>query len=566
MWPMVWITAVLTLSAGAVIPWIRMALERNDIEALESPLLLSVWHQLESGPRELYGPYGGRYPLVLIHAPLYYRLAALVGWPLFLAGFDPETAALAAGRLLSALGFFTTLAAAYRLARLDGMRSRAGWWAALLVAGTPISGGFLFEVRPDMLGIGFQTTGILLALSSLGNAPIREAKLTAAFACFAVAACVKQHYIAAPLVGLFLMAGAWVRGRLSLESIMRCVTIAGAIVILYYGVEEWITAGRMSRSILVAAGSVRTVHPSDWYTARDLLLVLVSKSVGLILLTAAAGLVMISARPRAARLALVIASTAVVAAVAALAILQLFMLRQWISVLLLLGLLLVIAVIIPACVLLEKSLLGGWLDAALWAFFAGELALTTVVWRLNSGGWFNYALEALVIAGVLTARALSRAFDGAASWRPLLPAALAALAVPAFAFTDLTQVLGKREADTVALARLLALVRRPSTEIFFVDRPGANRLHGRIDLVYDPWLYPVFESIGLAEPRSIWLDQALSTGPVRVVATTSLRAEIDGLRRTLPDLGYSLSQRVGPYFVWVRGTHRTESILPASNL
>ena len=91
------------------------------LEALESPLLLSVARQLESGPRGLYGPYGGRYPLVLIHAPLYYRLAALAGWPLYRAGFDPVTAALAAGRLLSALGFLATLAAAYRLARLGGM-------------------------------------------------------------------------------------------------------------------------------------------------------------------------------------------------------------------------------------------------------------------------------------------------------------------------------------------------------------------------------------------------------------------------------------------------------------
>ena len=121
MWPMVWITAVLAMGAGALIPWVAMAFHQEDIEALESPLLLSVAHQLESGPRGLYGPYGGRYPLVLIHAPLYYRLAALVGWPLYRAGFDPVTAALAAGRLLSALGFLATLAAAYRLARLGGM-------------------------------------------------------------------------------------------------------------------------------------------------------------------------------------------------------------------------------------------------------------------------------------------------------------------------------------------------------------------------------------------------------------------------------------------------------------
>ena len=55
------------------------------------------------------------------------------------------------------------------------------------------------------------------------------------------------------------------------------------------------------------------------------------------------------------------------------------------------------------CALLEKSLLGGWLDAALWAYWAGEMALTVVLWRLSTGGWFNYALQAVVIACVLTA-------------------------------------------------------------------------------------------------------------------------------------------------------------------
>jgi hypothetical protein len=277
----------------------------------------------------------------------------------------------------------------------------------------------------------------------------------------------------------------------------------------------------------------------------------------MILLAAASGLAMVSARPRPVRLALVIAGAALIGTVTALAILQLFMVKPWISAFLLLGLLLVIVGIIPACGLFEKALLGDRLDAALWAYWAGELALTAVVWRLSAGTWFNYALQALVVACVLTARALSRAIDGARSWRPLIPTALAALAVPAFAFTDATQVLGKRESDSSALARLLVYVQRPSTEIFFVDLPGANRAHGRIDLVYDPWLYPVFESIGLAEPRSIWLDKALSTGPVRVVATTSRRSEIDGLKRTLPDLGYSLSKRVGPYFVWARQTHPT---------
>jgi hypothetical protein len=147
---------------------------------------------------------------------------------------------------------------------------------------------------------------------------------------------------------------------------------------------------------------------------------------------------------------------------------------------------------------------------------------------------------------------LARAFERAPSWHALFPVALAALAVPAFAFTDITQVLAKRRADRTEVARVLEYVQRPATEIFFVDLPGENRTHGRLELVYDPWLYPVFESIGLAEPRSIWLEKALSAGPVRTVVAPASRSTIDGLKRTLPELGYRAASRVGRYLVWTR--------------
>ena len=71
---------------------------------MESPLMLSVARQLVVGPWELYGPFGGSNPLVLIHAPLYYRAAALLAWPMARAGLHPVDAARLAGRLISALG------------------------------------------------------------------------------------------------------------------------------------------------------------------------------------------------------------------------------------------------------------------------------------------------------------------------------------------------------------------------------------------------------------------------------------------------------------------------------
>ncbi len=114
-----WITAILAIAATVMVAYgISIAVQKPDTEPLESPLMLAVARQLIHGPSELYGPFGARNPLVIIHAPLYYHLAALLAWPLFGAGVDAVTAALIAGRGLSFLGFCGTMAAAYRLVRL----------------------------------------------------------------------------------------------------------------------------------------------------------------------------------------------------------------------------------------------------------------------------------------------------------------------------------------------------------------------------------------------------------------------------------------------------------------
>jgi hypothetical protein len=553
-----WVTLCLVAGAGSFIAWVAMAFSREDIEAIESPLALVVARQLESSAGGIYGPYGRGNPRVLIHAPLYYRLATVAAWPLWRAGFDPVTASLAAGRLLSALGFLMTMAAAYGLGRVGGLPSRAGYWAGLLVASTPVHSGLPLEVRPDILAVGLQSTGVLLVLWALDAQRAALGKLAAAFACFGVALCIKQHFVMAPLISLFLLVWNRTRCGLGLVSILRYVLIAFTIVVLYYSMEEWVTGGRMSRSILVAAGNVGSVHPADWPSAGNLLLALIWKCVGLILLLGAAGLAMVSRRSSSGRRALVAAGTVVIGLVVALTVCQFVVVKPTFFGLLALLLLVILAVVIPACALFEKSLFGDFADLALLAYFAAEMALTSVLWRLNAGGSFNYAIEAVVIACALTGRALARAFDGATSRRSLFPAALAALAVPVFAFTDVKERLGKRQVERAGLARVSTLLRRPAAEIFFVDLPGANRLHGRLDMVYDPWLYPVFESIGLAEPRSIWLEQALSTGGVRVVVSTSSRPRVEGLGRTLIELGYDDAIRVGDYFIWTRRVREAE--------
>jgi hypothetical protein len=551
-WAAMWVTAALAAGAATLVPWVLMAARPDDTEALESPLVMAAAGQLIAGPAQLYGPYGGQNPRVLIHAPFYYRLTGLFAWPLVRLGVEPVPATLLVGRVLSMLGFLLALVAVYRLARLGAGPRLGGWWAVLLAAATPIYGGLPFEVRPDVLGIGLQTTGVWIVLASLTEER-PERRLVWAFACFGLALCIKQHFVVAPAFSAALLLWAAAPGGLSFRTIALPVLLAPAIAALYYGAEEWTTGGRMSQSVFFAAARLPRIHPADWFFAGNILLALVWKSVGPILLLAAAGSAMVLARPGAGRRLLAAGATGLIGAIALLVVAQLFYLDMRISTLIVAGSLVAIGSLLPACALAGGPLATDRLMALLSWYCALELAWTAVLCRLSTGAWYNYAIEGVIFACVLAARWLARALRDASSPHALLTMAIAALAVPAFALTDAKEIIAKRQADRAALARLFQKTELPPTATFFVDRPGENRVHGRPELVYDPWLYPVFESLGLAEPRSRWLAHALSEGPVRLVVTSAPPTGINGLPRSLPDLGYRLSYRSGPFFVWTRG-------------
>jgi hypothetical protein len=246
-------------------------------------------------------------------------------------------------------------------------------------------------------------------------------------------------------------------------------------------------------------------------------------------------------------------------------ILQFFVVQMSISLLIAYGLFATLLFILPACILLEgRPLVGEHLDRALWIYWVGEIVLMSVLCRMSTGAWYNYAIQAVVFASVLSARALSRALEGARSSWSLLPVVVAVLAVPAFAFTDARQIALKRTTERTAVARIADRLNRPKDEFFFVDRPGDNRLYGRLDLVYDNWLYPVFESIGLAEPRSVWLRHALESGPVQVVLMTSAGDRIDGIDQSLAELGYVHRGWLAPFHIWIRPTRipRSKTSVP----
>jgi hypothetical protein len=547
------VSLLLTAGASALGVWLSLALDTRDIEALESPLVMAVARQLATGPWELYGPYGRSNPLVLIHAPFYYHLAALAAWPLELLRLDRLTAALASGRALSGIGLLITLCAVYHLARLGGERRITGWWAVCLAAATPVHGGLAFAVRPDMLGVGLQTTAVLLVLKSLTAERPQESLLAVAFACFGLAIGIKQLFVVAPATSAALLIAAAARGRLSYAALARAIARAAAIIAVIYGLEEWGTGGRMSQAVITAALHVGRVHPAGWAFVGNMLLALIWKSAGLFAVWAAAGAALLTTQPGRGRRAVAAASTAIVAVIVALEAIQLRFAHMALSAGIVIGVLLLIVFLVPGSGFWERrNVFGGRVDLALWLYLMGELVLVALLSRQSTGAWYNYALQAVVFAAALAARALARAFATATRAGQLMPAALAALAVPLFAFTDAKEIVAKRRVEGELTSALRAQIARSADVIFFVDRPGDNRMYGRTDLVYDPWLYPVFESIGLAQPRSIWLARALSNGPVRVVVGTTATDKIDGISQGLRELGYRPTYRLGPFFVWER--------------
>jgi hypothetical protein len=553
-WARAWVVAVLAIAAtiaaglGAI-----AALSSEDAEALESPLLLSVARQLLGNPWQLYGPFGGQNPLVLIHAPLYYHLAALLAWPMAGAGLDPVKAAMVAGRSLSVLGWVLALWAAWRLARLDSAPARAGWLAVFLLASAPVVGGIPFAVRPDMLGVAFQTCGMLLVLSVLCSEQPRRTPILAAFALFGLAICVKQHFIAALLANACLLFRARRRGRIAFRSTLSGVLTGFAVVFLTYGTEELATEGRMSQAVVVAAANVARVRSSDLGHTLTVLLAIIGRSTGLIALLAASALALVSLDARLGRRAFVAAATLLVGLIFGLVTLEVVFPERSQGIVMLPAVLAAALVVLPVCALLERgSLARGGVDAALWLYLAAELAVMLVLCCSSTGAWVNYAIPSVLIACVLTARVLDRALCDATSRLRLLPIVLAASVMPVGVVTGAYWNAQQRHNEGIALARIFLEMGRPRSDFFFVGRPGDNRACGRLDLVYDDWLYPVFESIHLAEPRSIWLRRALTAGPVRVVVTTSDSPRIDGIGLTLPELGYAARFRVGPFFIWER--------------
>jgi hypothetical protein len=548
-----WCAIALAAGALTLLFWLPFALSADDTEALESPLVLAVARQLVVGPFELYGPYGPKNPLVLIHAPFYYHMAALAAWPFYRLGLDPVSASLLAGRALSAMGFAVVLIGAFCLARADGAPRRAAWLAVCLVAATPIHGGLEFEVRPDFFGLAFQMVGILLVCRALLAHSPRTATILVAFVAFGMAISIKQLYMIAPAVSAGLLWISWHDRPRKRIWIIVAIAVSVFLPMSVYCLEELLTGGRMSRAVFVAARATVRVHPADWMRSYMIMLSVVWKSIGWLTVWMASLLGAIAAGMGAGRRAVTVLGTLIVGWVVFLAFIQFFMVHNIVSALIgysLIGLVALVAIFPSAD---RQSWRASWpFDRVVGVYLAAELLQMIVLFRLSTGAWYNYAIQGVVLGCVLAARALDRALSRASSGWSLAAVTLAVITVPVFALTDVRQVVRKRFTDRAAIAQITAMVGRPRQQYFFAGRPGDNRLRGRVELVYDDWLYPVFESIGLAEPRRLWLRQALLHGPIRVVVTESSSDRIDGVPESLPSLGYGFRFQVGTFRVWER--------------
>jgi hypothetical protein len=533
--------------------WLVRGLGVWDTESLESPLMLSVARQLLVSPGELYGPFGGSNPLVLIHAPLYYRVAALTAWPMVRAGLDPVSAARVAGRSLSALGLLATLAVAYRLTQLDGRSRRAGLWAVLLIAASPVLEGQPFAVRPDMAGVALQTAGVLLVLSSLRDASRARIRVPWAYVAFGLAACVKQHLITAAGVSTILLLAGWRESRVRPRTLAQALAAFLGVVTVVYGLEWLVTGGQIWESAFVAAANVSRVHPGGLGHVQVLLIAVTSRAVGPIALLTAAGLIMVGAWSGIGRRIILAGGLALLGLTMTAQILLAILHRPEFGAAIAVGGMLLIGVVFPLCALLgEAGLRGGRLDMALWAYTVAELVVAIIFFDLSTGAWLNYAIQFVVFLAILAARAVSRiGVAGRLSWK-CWPVALAGLSVLVATYGRLADSEMESGIERAAMDRIFEHLKLPPSAFFFIDRPGLNRVNGRLNLVYDDWLYPVFESLHLAESRSSWLDRELRSRSLRAVVATTPASHIPGTDLDLNRLGYHTDIAVGPFFVWTR--------------
>lgn len=501
-----WFLAVAT--ALLIVDHAGVALAPEDAEPAETPLVMSIARQAVAGPGGLYGPFSANNPLVLIHAPLYYRIAACAAW-VWTSTFhgDPVVAALIAGRSLSIASFLILLAAIARLSTLDGLSPRAGVWSVLFLAATPLIADFAVPCRADLFAIAAQTLGATLLLQARQRGSDRG--WFVGFLALAVAFCAKQHAVGSALVLVGLLSLDVARGRLRFRPIAIGAISAAVFAIVYLLGEEFASSAQMINAVFRLPGRFARLNPAGW------------------------GYVLIVLAEIAARSPGILAASA-------------------------LG------------IFISKSFeYDRRLDRALWFLTGVELTLTIFLCRNNDGGaWINYGLQPIVYLGAIAGRLFAKIELTRGPWVRNLTFIVAGcvFALNYRLVTVSERIVRERERASLRLILndRFQVPSRSARERYFVGRQGLNRLFGNRALIHDEWLYTWFERVLEAEPRDRWLTRALARGPIlQVITVREPSQRVPGVEPSLQALGFHPVAALGPYKVWDKGpsrrTHRSFS-------
>jgi hypothetical protein len=437
-----------------------------------------------------------------MHAPLYYRLVGLLARPMVHLAPEALVACAKSGRLLTFAAFSACLAAVYALAVVDGAPRRAGAWAAALAASSRIVESYSATVRPDMLGVTFQTLGALLVVRALHRAEDRPRGLSLAALAFALAFCTKQHDLAVAAVSVALSSHAALTRPKWRGPVLQAFLLGLAAAVSYYTVEEVLTSGQMSRSVFLLPREFQKLAPGGWDGAFALFFGCFISCEAILALGVAARI----ARPAGSR--------------------------------------------------------ATSLDRLLWLYIGAEIALTLLLFSGSQGAWINYTIQCVLFASVLVGRMLARATVPAAFRRRQWILVVAAGAILFLDFRNFHRFFKSKLAEianVVALKNDAHLAGRDRSTIYFAGLPEYNRMMGRFDLAHDEWLYGLYERVRAAEPRSLWLRPALLHDVSIVIVPTeppfSFPTDppiVPGTAETLPELGYDLIVTLSRYTVWER--------------
>ena len=189
----------------------------------------------------------------------------------------------------------------------------------------------------------------------------------------------------------------------------------------------------------------------------------------------------------------------------------------------------------------------------LWVYLAAEVGMAAFLSRSSTGAWLNYGIPATVFTSALAARGLSRAPRCRYAARGGLPAALASLAVLASSLYGVGESDRRHRGERAVARAIYEHLERPRSCYFFTDRPGFNRVNGRLELVSRRLAVSgIRVDCTWPSPARRWLGRALFTGPVRAVVATTEGPLIEGTKINLRLLGYRADSKLEPFYVWTR--------------